>query len=101
MQVLPVTGQNDGSVDALLISGAEFEGWVERHRAALAGAADAAGTPPVVLVAESNEAMRGSYAMLDAACRWVGCLGRGGAGRRVRCGIAECAEACAERRVLQ
>eukprot|EP00887_Chlorella_sp_A99_P004942 scaffold4.g4942.t1 len=65
-QVLPIEGQNDARVDELLISGAEFERWVARHGAALAAAAAASGTPPIPLVAERNEAMRGSYAMLDA-----------------------------------
>lgn len=73
-QVLPIEGQNDGSVDDLLISPAEFEGWVGRHRAALARLAGlGGGTEAVHLVAESNEAMQGSYAMLDASCRCGGC----------------------------
>ena len=78
-QVLPIEGQNDGSVDSLLISTAEFEGWVERHRAALARLAAGGGTEAVQLVAESNEAMQGSYAMLDATGRCGGCGGCGGA----------------------
>ena len=73
--MLPIEGQNDGSVEALLITPAEFEAWVERHRASLArlaaaGGGTAGGTAEAVqLVAESNEAMQGSYAMLDASCR--------------------------------
>lgn len=68
-QVLPIEGQNDGSVEPLLITAAEFQAWVERHRAALAQAALEAGGRAVPLVAEGNQDMQGSYAMLDAACR--------------------------------
>jgi radical S-adenosyl methionine domain-containing protein 2 len=61
-QVLPVEGQNDDQVEPLLITSSEFESWVERHRRAVAGSG-------VTLVAESNENMRGTYAMMDAECR--------------------------------
>ena len=64
-QVLPVKGQNDDQVEPLLISNSQFESWVERHRRAVEGEG-------ITLVAESNEDMRGTYAMLDAECRWVG-----------------------------
>lgn len=67
--MLPVEGQNNGAVDALLISAAEYGGWVERHRASLARLASTGSGPVVHLVAESNEDMRGSYAMLEPACR--------------------------------
>ena len=75
-QVLPIEGQNDGSVDALLIGRAEFEGWMGQPRATLARlAGGGGGTEAVQLVAESNEAMQGSYAMLDASCRCGGGCG--------------------------
>jgi radical S-adenosyl methionine domain-containing protein 2 len=60
-QVLPMGGQNDGAVDPLLISDAEFAGWCRRH-----AMVEVAGVP---FVAETNEEMLGSYAMLDALCR--------------------------------
>lgn len=63
-QVLPMGGQNDGAVDPLLISDAEFEAWCQHH----AVVEEVAGVP---FVAETNEEMLGSYAMLDALCRWV------------------------------
>lgn len=56
-QVLPVKGQNDDTVASLLVDGPTFEGFVARH---------AAHAP----VAEENEAMRGSYAMVDPAGRF-------------------------------
>ena len=61
-QVLPVEGQNDGSVDELLIEGEEFEAYVARHEHLKACGVD--------VVAESNDAMRGSYAMVDPAGRF-------------------------------
>lgn len=61
-QVLPMEGQNDGRVEPLLIQKDEFDAWVARHQPLVA----AAGIP---LVPETNEAMLGSYAMLDADCR--------------------------------
>lgn len=99
--MLPVEGQNTGSVSDLLISAAEFQAYVDRHRAALArtaapaaagaraavtaglsagaGAGAAAGVlqrmgaaPLVPLVAEGNDEMRGTYCMLDAYCRFYG-----------------------------
>lgn len=61
-QVLPVDGQNDGLVDPLLISEAEFDVWIDRHRDVVRSGID--------LVPESNELMRGSYAMMDALGRF-------------------------------
>lgn len=63
-QVLPVEGQNDGAVDDLLISSAEFAAWVGRHRGL-----DAEGLGPVV---EDNDAMTGSYLMVDPIGRVYG-----------------------------
>lgn len=59
-QVLPVEGQNDGDVDDLLISSEAFDRFVERHRSALGD----------LVVPESNDDMRGSYAMVDPAGRF-------------------------------
>lgn len=61
-QVLPVAGQNDGCVEPLLISNSQFRSFVERHT-------DLAneGVGPV---AEDNEAMTGSYAMIDPLGRF-------------------------------
>jgi radical S-adenosyl methionine domain-containing protein 2 len=61
-QVLPVRGQNDGVVEPLLISRAEFDVYVARHREL-----DAEGLGPV---AEDNQALTGTYLMLDALGRF-------------------------------
>ena len=61
-EVLPVEGQNDGDVDHLLLDDGEFQTWVDRH----AWIADKG----IQFVPESNELMRGSYAMLDALGRF-------------------------------
>lgn len=62
LQVLPVAGQNDGEVEPLLIDAAAFAGFVARH-----ACLDAEGIP---VVPEDNEAMTGSYAMIDPAGRF-------------------------------
>ena len=61
-QVLPVDGQNDGSVESLLITKEEFETWVFRHREL-----DSEGLDPV---AEDNRDLTGTYLMLDALGRF-------------------------------
>lgn len=61
-EVLPVEGQNDGDVDELLLVTGEFETWIERH----AWVADEG----IQFVPESNDLMRGSYAMMDALGRF-------------------------------
>ncbi len=61
-QVLPVAGQNDGQVEALLVTPQEFESWVSRHRDL-----DADGIGPV---AEDNRDLTGTYLMLDALGRF-------------------------------
>ena len=61
-EVLPVEGQNDGDVDNLLLEEGEFQTWVNRH----AWIADEG----IQFVPESNELMRGSYAMMDALGRF-------------------------------
>lgn len=60
-QVLPVGGQNDGKVEPLCISAEQFRVFVERHADLPAGLA------PVV---EDNDAMTGSYAMIDPLGRF-------------------------------
>ena len=61
-EVLPVEGQNDGDVDDLLLAEGEFDLWVERHQWV--------GNEGIQFVPESNELMRGSYAMMDALGRF-------------------------------
>ncbi len=62
LQVLPVNGQNDGRVEPLLIDELTFRRFVARHqRLAESG---------IQLIAEDNEAMTGSYAMVDPAGRF-------------------------------
>jgi radical S-adenosyl methionine domain-containing protein 2 len=56
-QVLPIRGENDGKVEDLLITAEEFQAFVERHRRL-----EALG---IRVVPETNEAMTGSYAMID------------------------------------
>lgn len=63
-QVLPMKGQNDGSVEPLLISADQFAVFVDRHRPLAAE-----GLGPIV---EDNDAMRGSYAMIDPQGRFFG-----------------------------
>mgnify|MGYP003592676858 CR=1 FL=1 len=60
-QVLYVEGQNDGSVDDLLIGDSQLRAFVERHRRR--------GLAPIV---EDNEAMTDSYAMIDPLGRFYG-----------------------------
>ena len=62
LQVLPVDGQNDGRVSPLLIDELTFRRFVARHQR-LVGSG-------VQLIAEDNEAMTGSYAMVDPAGRF-------------------------------
>lgn len=63
-QVLPIAGQNDGSVEPLLITNDEFRSFVDRH----AGLASE-GLAPIV---EDNDAMKGSYVMVDPLGRFYG-----------------------------
>lgn len=60
-QVLPVKGQNDESVDELIIPETAFQKFVKEHRSRM---------PEVMIVPESNDAMRGSYLMIDPAGRF-------------------------------
>lgn len=61
-RVLPVEGQNDGKVEPLLVSTADFDAFVRRHRHL-----EESG---IVVVPEDNDDMRGSYAMIDPAGRF-------------------------------
>jgi radical S-adenosyl methionine domain-containing protein 2 len=61
-EVLPVEGQNDGDVDKLLLDDGEFEIWIARH--------SWVANEGISFVPESNELMRGSYAMMDALGRF-------------------------------
>jgi radical S-adenosyl methionine domain-containing protein 2 len=66
-QVLRVVGQNDGSVEPLLITGEQFRAFVDRHRHLAAE-----GLGPI---AESNEVMTDSYVMIDPLGRFYGDTG--------------------------
>lgn len=63
-QVLPVGGQNDGEVEPLLVTREQFAAFLARHSHLAAE-----GFAPI---AEDNEAMRGSYAMIDPLGRFYG-----------------------------
>ena len=66
-QVLPVRGQNDGSVEDLLITREQLEAFLDRHQHLAR-----AGFPPI---AEDNDAMRGSYLMIDPLGRFYDNVG--------------------------
>jgi radical S-adenosyl methionine domain-containing protein 2 len=61
-QVLRVVGENDGDVEPLLIARTQFAAFVERHR-------------ELCPVAEDNDAMTDSYAMIDPLGRFYGNTG--------------------------
>ncbi len=61
-EVLPVKGQNDGDVEPLLLEEGEFQTWVQRHEHVV--------DEGIQFVPESNDLMRGSYAMMDALGRF-------------------------------
>lgn len=63
-QVLPIAGQNDGAVEELLVTSAQFRAFIERH---VDLAVD--GLAPI---AEDNDAMTDSYAMIDPLGRFYG-----------------------------
>ena len=62
LQVLPVSGQNDGMVDDQLVTPEEFAAYVARNRRV-----EEFG---VTVVPEDNELMTGSYVMVDPAGRF-------------------------------
>jgi radical S-adenosyl methionine domain-containing protein 2 len=69
-QVLPIEGQNSGKVDPFLVTNAQFRAYVTRAmRVTVHG---------VRVVPEDNDAMTGSYAMVDPAGRFFDGTGRGG-----------------------
>jgi radical S-adenosyl methionine domain-containing protein 2 len=63
-QVLAIAGQNDGDVEPLLLAREQFQAFVERHHEL-----EAEGLGPV---AEDNDAMTDSYAMIDPLGRFYG-----------------------------
>ena len=63
-QVLPVPGQNDGSVDDLLITPEQFQAWSDRHA-------------HLGLIPESNDLMSLSYALVDPMGRFYSSDGTG------------------------
>ncbi len=66
-QVLPIDGQNDGTVKPLLITSDQFQAFVDRHRRL--------GAHGITVAAESNEDMTGSYAMIDPLGRFFSNVG--------------------------
>ena len=61
-QVLKIEDENDGRVEALLISESRFDQYIERHLQSLASTS-------IQVVPENNDAMLGTYAMIDALGR--------------------------------
>ena len=62
LQVLPVAGQNDGRIGDLTVTAEQFERYVERNREVERDG--------IAVIAESNDAMTGSYVMVDPAGRF-------------------------------
>ena len=58
-QALSIAGENDDSIEKLSVSKEQFEQYVLHHRQSLSGMEDCN------IVAEDNEAMLGTYAMID------------------------------------
>jgi radical S-adenosyl methionine domain-containing protein 2 len=61
-QVLKIDGENDGRVEALLVSEHNFEEYISRHVSSLSSTS-------IQVVPENNDAMLGTYAMIDALGR--------------------------------
>ena len=61
-QVLKIDGENDGRVEALLVSESQFDQYIGRHTESLR-------TSSIQVVPENNDAMLGTYAMIDALGR--------------------------------
>lgn len=61
LQALPMKGQNDDGIDDMKISSSEFENYILRHSEL---------SEVTTIVPESNEAMQGSYVMVDPAGRF-------------------------------
>ncbi|MER5649330.1 viperin family antiviral radical SAM protein [Streptosporangium sp. NPDC002524] len=68
-EVLPVQGQNSGKVEPLLVTPGQFARFVARSRSV-----EAYG---IRVVPEDNDAMIGSYAMVDPAGRFFDAIGNG------------------------
>ena len=85
-QVLPVGGQNDGSVEPYIISQSQFQAYVNRNAAAV--------DQRITVVAEDNRLMSGSYAMVDPAGRFFdNTMGRHTYSRPIiEAGVAEAIE---------
>ena len=62
LQVLPVSGQNDATVDEHLISDEEFDRYIQINRRVEAHG--------ITVVPENNDLMTGSYVMVDPAGRF-------------------------------
>ncbi|MCB9746563.1 MAG: radical SAM protein [Alphaproteobacteria bacterium] len=62
LRALPIQGQNDGEVEPLLVSDADWQACVARHQDLAAES--------VAVVPEDNADMTGSYAMIDPAGRF-------------------------------
>ncbi len=60
-QVLPISGQNDNKVDALLITDEQFELFLQRNKSE---------NGTIDIIPESNNQMKGSYVMIDPAGRF-------------------------------
>ena len=63
-EVLPIEGQNDGQVEPLLITADQFRAFIDRH-----AVLRSEGLAPVT---EDNDAMSGSYVMVDPLGRFFG-----------------------------
>jgi radical S-adenosyl methionine domain-containing protein 2 len=61
LQVLPIIGQNDGTIDSLTITEEQFNTFLTNHSKL---------ETYTTIVGESNEMMKGSYAMVDPAGRF-------------------------------
>ena len=58
-KVLPISGQNDGLVDSMLVTDLQFQKYVNRHRKKLSN------QKSIQIVSEDNDEMLGTYAMID------------------------------------
>jgi len=58
-KVLPISGQNDGQVDSMLVTDIQFQKYVNRHRKKLTN------QKSIQIVSEDNDEMLGTYAMID------------------------------------
>ena len=58
-KVLPISGQNDGLVDSMLVTDLQFQKYVNRHKEKLTN------QKSIQIVSEDNDEMLGTYAMID------------------------------------